>query len=328
MGNGKWIKVDSPEEPVTAVARRTLRQRLRWLWHYLPLAAQRPEEDSEYVHQLRIATRRAEAAVETFGPNLPPRRARWLAKKLRKVRRAAGAARDLDVLRLHLDAELHRETSPAVALLEGRAVELRRSAQPAIVEIALKIRRKRFPRRMEKLLARIRPAGDSATPPAPTFRDAAQDQLQRVVAGFYAAAAADLSEPAQMHQFRIAAKKLRYSMEIFAGALGDNFRRAAYTCVEQLQQHLGEVNDRVTFRAQCQSWLDQSSDPEERELLRRLLERETAAWQVSLEAFHQFWTPQCSAELKVQLLGEFAEHSDSHGTDPVAVDDPLTQAAS
>ncbi len=328
MGNGKWIKVDSPAEPVTAVARRTLRQRLRWMWHYLPLAAQRPEEDVEYVHQLRIATRRAEAALETFGPYLPRRRAQWLAKKLRKVRRAAGAARDLDVLKLHLDAELHGERSPAVALLEGRAAELRRSAQPAIVEISLKLRRKRFPRRMEKLLARIPLAGDSANAAAPTFHDAARDQLLRVVDNFYAAAAADLSDPVQMHLFRIAAKQLRYGMEIFAGALGDSLRRESYARVEQLQQHLGEVNDHVTFRAQCQSWLDQSTDAEERQLLERLLERQTAAWRLSLEAFHRCWTPQCSGELKAQLLGEFAENSESRGTDPVATADPLTQAAS
>jgi len=111
MGNGKWIKVDSPDEPVLAVARRTLRGRLRWLWHCLPLAALQPEEDVEYVHQLRIATRRAEAALETFAPYLPGRRARWLSKKLRQVRRAAGDARDLDVLKLHLEAELRGDDS-------------------------------------------------------------------------------------------------------------------------------------------------------------------------------------------------------------------------
>ena len=131
-----------------------------------------------------------------------------------------------------------------------------------------------------------------------------------------------------MHLFRIAAKQLRYGMEIFAGALGDNLRRESYTRVEHLQQHLGEVNDHVTFRAQCQSWLDQSTDAEERELLERLLERETAAWQLSLESFHRFWTPQCSADLKAQLLDESGATAELPTADAGATADPLTQAAS
>jgi len=307
MGNGKWIKVDSPDEPVLAVARRTLRGRLRWLWHCLPLAALQPEEDVEYVHQLRIATRRAEAALETFAPYLPGRRARWLSKKLRQVRRAAGDARDLDVLKLHLEAELRGDDSAAAAHLQARANELRRLAQPAIAAIWRKLQQRRFPRRAEKMLARLRMPDELTDGSEPTFREEARAQLRRVADTFYTAAAGDLSDPVPMHQFRIAAKQLRYSMEIFAGALGTNFRKEAYPLIEHLQQHLGNVNDHVTFRAQSEAWLDAATEPAERALLVRLLERETAAWQASLAIFHEFWTPQRSNELRAKLSGEVGQ---------------------
>ena len=50
------------------------------------------------MHQLRVATRRAAATVRIFDALLPQRRMRRLNKCLRKIRRAAGTARDLDVL--------------------------------------------------------------------------------------------------------------------------------------------------------------------------------------------------------------------------------------
>ena len=37
---------------------RMLRYRLRGVLHYLPLAAEHPEEDIEHVHQLRVSSRR------------------------------------------------------------------------------------------------------------------------------------------------------------------------------------------------------------------------------------------------------------------------------
>ena len=44
-----------------------LQSGLRWL----PLAAEKSEEDVEYVHQLRIASRRAVAALRTFAELIP-----------------------------------------------------------------------------------------------------------------------------------------------------------------------------------------------------------------------------------------------------------------
>ena len=67
----KWIESDSLHEPASAVAQRAIRARLETVWQWLPMAAEGPVEDVENLHQLRVSTRRAAAALELFEPMLP-----------------------------------------------------------------------------------------------------------------------------------------------------------------------------------------------------------------------------------------------------------------
>src|ERR1019366_708937 len=55
----KWIPGVSPDDRTSDVAGRTLRFRLAAVQHYLPRAAEKPAEDIEYVHELRVATANA-----------------------------------------------------------------------------------------------------------------------------------------------------------------------------------------------------------------------------------------------------------------------------
>src|SRR5206468_5052202 len=63
----------------------------------LPLAVHDADRDVEDVHRLRVATRRAGAALKIFQPCLPDKVFRRVRKQLRALRRAAGEARDWDV---------------------------------------------------------------------------------------------------------------------------------------------------------------------------------------------------------------------------------------
>ncbi len=96
--SSKWIKGTEPNQPVSEVATRALNERLKRVWYYAKLAAKKPEENIEHVHQLRVSTRRARAAVQICGYMWQRRRARWLIKTLRGLRHAAGNALDLVVL--------------------------------------------------------------------------------------------------------------------------------------------------------------------------------------------------------------------------------------
>jgi len=97
----KWVFAASADDPVNEVAARTLTVRLAAVQHFLPLAAERSEEDIEYVHQLRVATRRCVAALRLYRKILPKLPRKTLCRELKSIRQAAGRARDYDVLILH-----------------------------------------------------------------------------------------------------------------------------------------------------------------------------------------------------------------------------------
>src|SRR5262249_50737199 len=96
MAGGKWVKDLQAETPFEEAARRVLRMRLDAVKKYLELVVKK-NEDPENVHQLRVSSRRAAAALDMFDDCLPSKVHSKAKKKLKKLRRAAGAARDWDV---------------------------------------------------------------------------------------------------------------------------------------------------------------------------------------------------------------------------------------
>jgi CHAD domain-containing protein len=94
----KWIEGETALERPSVVAVRTLQNRLGAVLQLLSLAAEKAEEDTEYVHELRVRTRRATAALSLYEDLMPRRRFSWMKKQLKRVRRAANDARDCDVL--------------------------------------------------------------------------------------------------------------------------------------------------------------------------------------------------------------------------------------
>ena len=54
---------------------------------------------------------------------------------------------------------------------------------------------------------------------------------------------ANLEDYAHLHQVRIAGKRLRYAMEVFADCFSLSFRESLYPRVEDMQEMLGRAND-------------------------------------------------------------------------------------
>src|SRR5437660_8796974 len=137
MADGKWIAELTADTPLREAARHALKVRLHVVRDHLPLAVEEGERDPEHVHQLRVATRRAGAALRIFGSCLAGKALKTVKKRLRRTRRAAGEARDWDVF---LSDALARRNEVAAAqqaglsYLFGYAAAQRAAAQSHLVE--------------------------------------------------------------------------------------------------------------------------------------------------------------------------------------------------
>jgi CHAD domain-containing protein len=298
----KWIEVDSPDLPATEVARRALEARLTTVWDWLPLAAESSAGEIENVHQTRVSTRRATAALHLFESWLPRKRAKWFRKQLKQIRNIAGAARDLDVLARRLGEYCETDHAAGCPGLIDRVAEDRKAAQGPICEIYFKLMDRGFRRRLKKLIAKT--DWRSSESPCPTYLEVARSGLAPLAAEFFTASEGDFENTLALHEFRIAGKKLRYAMEVFAAAFGPAFRKELYPIVEELQEKLGAVNDHANFRDRYLAWSDDTKDDDQRLLLGKLIALETAELQRCTREFRQWWTHERAADLKARFWQE------------------------
>lgn len=294
----KWIEGAAAQDPLEVVARRALRGRLDLVWLYLPRAADGPRKELENVHQLRVATRRAMAAMEVFESLLPPRRADWLVRKLKEIRQAAGAARDLDVFQQRLSERLKKNDDSRYAPLLRLLRDAREAAQEPIEAICDKLRNKRYSQRVSAVVKRVRLREDSFVLNHPTFGVAARISLRQYVDDFFAASRRDLHDYEALHAFRIEGKRLRYAMEIFAGAFEPWFRKDLYKLLEALQERLGEVNDHATAIERLKGWLAECENTELARCLQSLLAEERAAIEKCRGQVLDWWNAQHRSELR------------------------------
>ena len=129
--HGKWVTVAPAETPTGEVASTVVAARLNTVQRYLPLAAYHAEEDVEHVHQLRVSCRRADAAIEAFSDFLGSQKKTWR-RWLKRIRRAAGPARDADVFMWRLQSDPPDDQKAADAMLAG--LVRRRAAAQAMLD--------------------------------------------------------------------------------------------------------------------------------------------------------------------------------------------------
>jgi CHAD domain-containing protein len=298
LKKAKWVKPEEAEQPVSAIAAPVIRDRLELAWHYLPLAARRWDEDPEHVHQLRVSTRRAAAALATFEELLPPRRGRKVNKALRHMRRAAGEARDLDVLAARLRREIEQAGRQALKPALKQIAQLRRAAQEPIEQVFVKMTDKRFPEKIEHLAKRIcwRPEVEE-----PSYAALGRRLLHRAVDDFFTAAQTDLTLTENLHALRIEGKKLRYSMELLAGAFPNSLVDDLYPQVRELQDRLGQLNDYAAAAGNFARWAELAEDADAQQQFAKLNAQEQASLAQDKAAFSQWWTPERNDELEAQF---------------------------
>jgi len=240
VADGKWINDLSSSTPLEEAARRVLEVRLRVVHDHLPRVLTKADRDPEHVHQLRVATRRADAALRIFADCLPKRVYQSARRRLRGLRRAAAAARDWDVFRLALmkrGSNPEKKERAGMDFLLGYAGGQRAAAQQ-ILQTSASEQLSDLNKFQTQLLDSIHHGeGDG------TLLDLARPLLAGLHGKLEQAVAGDLTDYSQLHQVRIAGKRLRYAMEVFADCFPPSFREQLYPLVEEMQEILGRAND-------------------------------------------------------------------------------------
>ena len=239
MADSKWIAGLTPDMQAIDAARAVLAARLGVVRHYFPLAVHEADLDVENVHQLRVATRRAAAALRIFQPLLGNKALKRVKSIVRDVRQAAADARDWDVFVHMVDHSTSLQEKPALAaanFLSAYAFGQRTASQMGLTHIAT-----------EKIVTL-----DEVCDELPDcvendhtedLASLAESTLTELFFTLTTGAETVPADPLEMHQFRILGKRVRYAMEVFVDCYTEPFKQELYPAVEQLQECLGAIQD-------------------------------------------------------------------------------------
>jgi CHAD domain-containing protein len=236
----------TPDDVLAEAGRKVLR------FHYARMLAKeagtRSGEHIEDLHGMRVATRRMRAAWRVFGDGFRPRRTKRLRDRLRVVAGRLGAVRDLDVL-LEAAATHQAGLPPAeAAAFEPLVAAWRDEREAARIILLHELDSPAYLQLVEDYRAFVVTEGEAALAPASPVsphrvRDSAGSRIwlayEQVRAYESILRWADIET---VHQLRIAAKWLRYTLEFFREALGPEVDLLIPRVVA-LQDHLGLLND-------------------------------------------------------------------------------------
>jgi CHAD domain-containing protein len=203
--------------------------------------------DAEAIHDMRTATRRLRTAIALYGADAGAKKRESVQDELRAVARRLGAVRDLDIL---------------LTALQGDDLEpLRGAWQQERARGARRLKAALTRGRFEQALTgarRLVKASDGGA-----GRNGAVDRVGTRAPGLIWKAygkvlAFDIepatADPAAIHQMRIAAKKLRYTIEAFEDAIAGS--AALMEQVTAVQDAAGEMHDAVVAVDRARSTID------------------------------------------------------------------------
>jgi CHAD domain-containing protein len=174
--------------------------------------------DAETIHDLRVSIRRYTQCLRTFEDLFDPGRVGRIRKRLRALMTCCGEVRNCDIAVELLRAARLPGNNPAHASLRAR----RAGAEAALVEHLGKKRWANFARR-NRLRLNPNPSRAQAWDVDGSVAANAHAFLPPMCADFFAAgcaAAASREDFETLHQFRLRAKRFRYTLELFGDVYG------------------------------------------------------------------------------------------------------------
>jgi CHAD domain-containing protein len=210
------------------------------------------EEDIEFIHRARVASRRLRAALPLFQSCLPSRKSSTWLKSIRNVTRALGEARDADVQIECVEAVLSQVTDeayrPGIRRLLLRLRQKRAGLQPSVVSAMGSLIDAGILDQMRERFAAQAARKDSVYIYTPALY---QHSFQSIVTRLdnllsYDAIVAQPEKVTELHEMRICAKWLRYTMENFSTLYAGELK-PYLQIVRKVQEMLGDIHD-------CDMW--------------------------------------------------------------------------
>lgn len=244
----------APTSPATADSPRSLAARLRdgiqLRVRPIPRLARAviEEQSVDALHDLRVASRRLRAVVSLIGRTMPRRKTKPLAARLRQLTRTLGLPREIDV-----NIEIIEHLQQTTAAPEDRAaVEhlLETLCARRDVEHLRMIRKlndiniKKLRRQILDLANRI--PESAAAEDARSVDEALAPLIENAFAGL--PAVRQFERPDELHEMRIAVKRLRYAFEWLSPAAPGGFAALIQRAVG-LQDCIGSHHDHFRLEA-------------------------------------------------------------------------------
>jgi len=235
------------DSPYCVFAARTLLTQLNRLTEQMDGA--KKAEDVECVHQMRVASRRLRSALPVFKDCFPKSFKKWR-KEIRAVTKVLGAARDLDVQILFLEDFLknisEEKRKKGVARLLLRQQQKRDQQQKQVVKAIddfqaniiindiINVARKIIGQsRLKKISEKVKTIN-------PVIQQLICRELAEVLS--YEDFIYHPENMTQLHNLRIACKRLRYTLELLLPLYKPKLNTPIKT-IKNLQSLLGEIHD-------------------------------------------------------------------------------------
>jgi CHAD domain-containing protein len=245
MGS-KRVPPTGPQTPSHLAAHHLLRSRLRSVSRLIADISAGRVRRPEFIHQLRVSIRRADAALNAFEPCLGADELADTRKRLRDFRKAAGATRDCDSQACILPTLLSSDTPDQHNLakyLSRRLAATRNAAAESTLDAARTKRADKYKRSRKNLVATIASPESADESNSATLLRSAADALGSTLSATRAAANEDLQDLNRLHGLRVAAKQVRYAVELFRVCLPGQLCDSALAGLREFQSLLGRVND-------------------------------------------------------------------------------------
>ena len=211
-------------------------KRLKILDREVGLAAKKPK-DAEIIHDLRVSIRRLRQELNVFEEWLKPNAVKRVRGNLKKLMERCAAVRNCDIAVDVLQAAGGQSPKLVAALEKDR--------KQARGKLADKLARWRKEDRVGKWREDLRVPRSA---PKESVDEAARRVLPAMVTDLFRAGREAVRPDAtheKMHRLRLEAKRVRYTLELFEQAYG-NETKPILESLKELQDKLGAVNDCAT----------------------------------------------------------------------------------